>query len=220
MTINPRVALVIAFCAAAFSSRVLEAQTCYGTPSRGGLSANYTRVSFGKSVGASGTLAGEHFAWTVGGRSVSYGPTTTGFGGDTRVAVALGAEHFRVCPALGLDYEQRDWTTKNGKVSTMQLAAGAGIGFGYEQSIGENVRIIPFANGRYQFSALKFDFSSSNSVSETTADTLSGVHVQYGLVAQFKSFYLGFMGERPLESGAASVARAFVGITFADRRKK
>ena len=210
---------IVAF--AAIVVRPLKAQTCYGTPSRGGLSAHYGRTSFGESIGASGTLGGEHLALTIGGRSVSYSTSTTGFGGDTRLALALGASSFKICPAIGLDYEQRKWTPgQGGTLTTMQLSASVGVGLGYEFALRDNLRLIPFASGRYEFSVSKFDYVRANTETQTTGDTLSGMHAQYGVLLHLNNFYVGVLGERPISSSAASVARAFVGLTYSPRRKK
>ena len=219
--LGPRRALTAATVVAlSLPAHSLASQSCYGTPSRGGLSVNYARVAFGSGVGGSGTLAGEHVAWTVGGRSVKYGASTTGFGGDTRLAFAFGSSSIKVCPAIGLDYEQRQWTVGAGKLTTMQLSASGGIGAGYDVLVGDNFHVIPFASGRYQFALVKFDFSAANAATQTTADTLSGVHVQYGALVQRKAVFAGFVGERRPPSASASVFRAFAGITFATPRKK
>ena len=216
----PRALAALAIVAVVTPTHLLRAQTCYGTPSRSSLSANYARVTFGTSVGATGTLAGQRVALSLGGRSVSYGSSTSGFGADTRFSIALGSDKLKICPAIGLDFEQREWTVAPGKVTTMQLGASGGVGIGYEHMIGDNIHIIPFANGRYQFTLSKFDFSASDALSQTTADTLSGVHIQLGVVAQLGQFYIGAMGDNLVTSGAASMGRVFAGITFATSRKK
>ena len=219
MTYARGIALIACFLGSAVVTP-LFAQTCFGTPSRGGVSADYGRVSFGNTVGATGTLAGSRTAYSVGVHSVTLGSKSKGYGGDGRFAVRIGAGRVSICPAVGLGFGQSTWNASTADLKSTTLTGRAGIGFGLEQSGVGKLSIIPFVAVQYAFAAVKYNVTGSDVDTQTTGDTLSGAGVQFGLLARYHIVYVGFIGDRDLTASSPSAVRGILGVTFPMSIKK
>lgn len=203
----------------AVAGKALQAQTCYGTPPRGGAVFELGKVNFGKATGLSGALAGERFAFGAGFRSVSRGPQASGYEGDVRFSLVLGGGHLQVCPGLGFIFQHNKWDAPLGTLTSNGLAAWGGVGAGYEQKVWRDFNVIPFAGVRFAFNVVKYDFAATGSDVRTTGDTLSRGELQYGLLGRYKIVYAGYLVDHALKSSPPFLARWVLGLTLPVREE-
>ncbi len=194
--------------------RASDAQTCLGTPPRGGISADYGKVSFGTAYGGTATYAGSHTAISLSAHAADYGSTLSGVGGDGRFALIIGAGRVAICPNIGIGLDHRTWKPSTVTLTSNQLTGTAGVSVGWEQPIVGQFSVIPFAGVRYAFSVVKYDVTGTDIDTQTTGDTLSGPEAHYGVVARYNIVYAGFVGDRTFTSSNPSSARWLVGVTF------
>lgn len=192
----------------------LRAQTCYGTPPRGGVAVDVGKVGFGTTTGATGAYAGNRIAFGAGFRTLDRGSSISGTGGDVRFALVLGSGRLQVCPGLGFEFEQSTWNAPPGTLKSSSLTGWGGIGAGFEQPVYRDFNLIPFASVRFAFTVVKYDFSTTNSDVVTTGDTLSRGEIRYGLLGRYKIAYLGFIADHPLKSAPPFMARWVIGLTL------
>ena len=199
------------------SSSQLQAQACFGTPSRTNVAYEYGMFSFGQSNGASAALVGRRTALAIAARTGDIGDLSLQ-GGDLRFSLGLPVGKVQICPALGVGYksltsEPAPEFSINSK--TLSLRAGAGIGI--EQHVYAGVSLIPFVAARYEFNLIYINVDAPNSDPDTdiSGDTLSVVNFEYGLTATWKMLYVGIAAQRNDDSGDRPYfARYVLGFTF------
>lgn len=191
----------------------IGAQTCFGTPSRGGLAGDFGKIAFGSSVGATAAYAGSRAAIGAGFHSIKVGDASKGISADGRLALVIRASKLSICPALGVAYEKLKWEAGPGDIQSQYLIATPGLGVGFEFPIGTQFSVTPFGGARYSYAIVKYDFDSEGDA-ETTGDTLSGPEMQYGLMLRLNVLYGGFSGNRAFSASNPSSTRFFVGVTL------
>jgi hypothetical protein len=207
--------LVLLLGAAVAPERALHAQTCYGTPRRGGLAFEYGDIPFGNTVGVGGALAGKHVAFGAGYRHLDLGSATSGNGGLARLALVLGSR-VQVCPGLSLDYEQQRWESRrSGTMTSRQLTGRAGVGIGGEVPVYRGLAVIPFVVGQYAYTAVAYDLDVPNADAQITGDTTSRGDLEYGALARFRFLYGGATASHFAQKGQPYRTRFVIGVTFA-----
>ncbi len=209
------------------SSRAVHAQVCFGTPSHGGISYDRGAAFAGYSNGATATVAGQHVAFSVGGRVLEKVPASTTQSGDARFSLQFGASRVTVCPGLGIGYRHSVWDAPANRgvdfnVTTHAVAARAGVSVGIEQPVYRGASIIPFVGARYAFRLYYLDTKATSGAVSASGDTTSSMEIEYGLTVRYSLVYLGWSalhdtdrpGTRPIAS------RLFVGVTWGSGKRK
>ncbi len=193
---------------------VAQAQAaCHGTPRGLSLAYEYGRLTAGNSQGVALTLPKVRLAARV--RDIDESLSGQEF--DVRFSVPIGTSKFQVCPLLGATYGQDEWdfsTTSSMTTQTLALRAGAAVGGEFPVAAG--LSAIPFVQVAYQFRAVKFDIDDAVGNIETSADTVSGVDIEYGLVGRYRNFFAGVAANRSddTEGLRPYQARWILGFSF------
>ena len=202
------------------SAPSLGAQICSGTPAISNVQFNYDQLAVGNSYGGVGTLVGQKFASGLALTYRNITPNLTGFEGQLRFSGIVGSSRFKVCPGVRLGYARDTWDVRSGlSVTTNLIGLGAGVGVGYEQPIVKGLYLIPYANVGYGFNLTLFNVAATNASTNVTADTVSGLTVEYGVLAHYRFVFAGWAASRaPGTTGTnPSSTRIIVGATFSDR---
>ena len=202
------------FCVAATSAK---AQLCHGSPPGISVAYEHGTTSAGSSEGIVATLR----AIQLGARIHEVGPNFTGQEGSLRFSLGLGSSRVQVCPMLGVAYGQDTWDYAPGSSLDMKtLTARGGGGIGFLQPVYKDLAINPFIVVQYQFSAMKFEDAAVDD-GEFSADTLSDVDIEYGLVAHYRFLYAGVAAHRFADDEGLNpyLARWIFGFSFSGLRK-
>ena len=167
---------------------------CHGTPGGMTLAYEYGMLTTGNSQGVALTLPGIRLA----GRMRDIDETLSGQEFDARFSLPIGTSKIKVCPLVGATYGKDEWDYDASSTMTIQtLAIRAGGAIGWEFPVVAGLSAIPFIQVAYQFKAVKFDVEGvPGSQIETSADTVSGVDIEYGLVGRYRNFFAGFAANR------------------------
>ena len=95
--------------------------------------------------------------------------------------------------------------------------------FGFEQEVYNGVSLIPFLGVDYDFTAFVFTLDTPDaSEDELSGDTLSHVNIQYGFIAQYKTFYAGMSADRYSDTKGINQyqARWVVGVSFGNSSRQ
>lgn len=200
------------FLVAASSAR---AQVCHGTPRRGGVAYEYAKLSVGNSHGVSGALAGGRTALGVTLRLREITSQRSGQEANVRFSMLFPASRLQICPGLGFGYQRDQTDDAQLALTTTRLAARAGAGVGLEQHVYKGVNVIPFVVVQYEFALKHFKLNAPGNQSES-ADTLSHVDIEYGLIGRYRFVYGGIAANRSsaTEGVRPLAARYVVGLTF------
>lgn len=194
--------------------RALRAQTCYGTPRRGGLAFERGNISFGHSNGVGGAIAGNRFGLGANYRHYDRGPQTTGNGGLARFALIFNVKYVQVCPGLSVDFEREQWqSTRSGTLTSNQLTGRAGVGVGGEIPVYGALGVMPFVVAQYAFRTVAYDLNAPNTNAQLTGDTTSTGDIEYGLLAHYSVVYGGVIGDHYTEKGRPYRLRFVIGLT-------
>lgn len=191
-------------------------QMCHGSPQGISVAYEHGTTSGGTSDGVVATLR----SIQLGARVVEAAPTISGQEGSLRFALGIGTSRFQVCPILGASYRQETWDylpTASLDMKTITIRGGGGVGF--MQPVYKDLAINPFLTIQYQFSATKFESASSDG--EFTADTLSDVEIEYGVVAHYRFLYAGIAAHRLADDEGTRpyLARWILGFSISGLRK-
>jgi hypothetical protein len=190
------------------------AQTCRGMPRGGGIALVRGDVYLGPTYG----VALSKGIFGVGFNSLSGEAGNTAWDANLRFTLARGIGKFQVCPSLGLEYMNATSEFSDGSELTSRTGtAAAGVGLGFEQEVYNGISLIPFLALDYQFTAIAFSLDApDDGESSLSGDTLSHVNIQYGGLAKYQSFYVGFSADRfsDTEGSRPYRARLFVGFAF------
>jgi hypothetical protein len=186
---------------------------CHGTPR--GLTAayEYGKLTSGNSQGIAVTLPGVRLAARV--RDID--ETLSGQEFDVRFSLPIGTSKFQVCPLLGIGYGRDEWDfSTSSSMTTQTLALRGGAAVGGEFSLTAGLSAIPFVQVAYQFRAVKFDVEDAGGDVEASADTVSGVEIEYGLVGRYRNFFAGVAANRSddTEGIRPYQARWILGFSF------
>ena len=192
----------------------LRAQMCFGTPQRGGIAADFGKIDFGSTVGATAAYAGDRVAFGAGFHTVDRGSSTSGTAGAARFALVFGGKTVQICPGLGFEFRSIKWTSAAGKLTSSHLTGWGGVGVGLEQPVYRGFSVIPFASVRFAFTAVKYDLGGATSEVTTTGDTVSRGEIQYGVLGRYKIIYGGFIADHALKNAPPFLARWVLGLTF------
>lgn len=121
---------------------------------------------------------------------------------------------------IGVALRQDTWDYEPGSsldIKTLTARGGAGIGF--MQPVYGELAINPFVVVQYQFSAMKFEDDASGD-GTFSADTLSDVDIEYGLVAHYRFVYAGVAAHRLADDDGLRpyLARWIFGFSFSGFR--
>jgi hypothetical protein len=200
----------------------LGAQVCVGTPSQSSIAYGFDKYSVGSANGGTASLVGSHFAASLGGSYRSINSTVSGFGGLLGLHGIIGASKLTICPGIAIGFTRDTWDPRAGLSTTINTAAaGLGVGVGYEQEVGP-VAISPFARVGYGYNLVVYDLTATNATTDVTGDTLSGLTMDYGVIAQYRRFFAGFSATRlPGQEGSnPNAVRAILGVTFSERGRR
>jgi len=195
----------------------LDAQVCHGTPAAGGVEYNYQKFSVGTANSGIATWAAKRVAIAGGFALRTVTPDFKGQDAHLRISGVFGSSRFSVCPGIRVGYQRDTWDAEPGvALKTNSLSLGGGVGFGYEQPVYNELSIAPFVVAGYQFNAVHYDLEATNSETDVTGDTLSGLAIEYGIVARYRVAYVGFAASRAPETEGRhpTSTRFIVGITF------
>lgn len=201
----------------------LGAQVCVGTPSRSSIAYGYDKYSVGNANGGTASLVGSRFAASLGGNIRSISSDVSGFSGQLGLHGIIGASRFTICPGLTLGYTRDTWDPRAGLSASINMAAvNPGVGVGFEQEVGGGVSVSPFARVGFGYNLVVYDLSATNSETDVTGDTLSGVTIEYGAIAQYGRFFGGFATSRlPGQEGRnPNALRVILGATFSERVRR
>lgn len=197
----------------------LDAQTCRGMPRGGGIALVRGDVYLGPTYG----VAVSKGIFGAGFNSLSGEAGNTAWDANLRFTLALGSSKFQVCPSLGLEYMNGTSEFSDGSELTSRTAtAAAGVGFGFEQEVYKGISLIPFLGVDYHFTAIAFSIDAPDgSDNSLSGDTLSHVNIQYGGLATYQSFYVGFSADRFSDTKGSRPyrARLFLGYAFGGASK-
>jgi hypothetical protein len=205
------------------TTNTLGAQVCRGTPSTSNVSYSFEQMSVGTSNGGSVAFVGSRFAAAIDGRYRSITADNTGMEGLLHLSGVLGTSRLSICPGIRLGVVHDSWNVRSGlSVTSNTIVTGAGVGLGYEQPIGKDFSIAPFGNVGFGFNAVIYSVTATNATTNVTADTLSGLTADYGVVLQYSRVYAAYAASRAPGSGGKnpSAARYIIGVTFGDRRSR
>jgi len=195
------------------------AQTCRGMPRGGGIAVVRGDVYLGSTYGV--TLSKGIFG--AGFNSLSGEAGNTAWDANLRFTLARGIGQFQVCPSLGLEYMNATSEFSDGsKLTSRTGTAAAGVGLGFEQEVYKGISLIPFLGVDYHFTAIAFSLDApDDGESSLSGDTLSHVNIQYGGLAKYQSFFLGFSADRFSDTKGSRPyrARLFLGFAFGGGNK-
>lgn len=207
-----RLGLVVAFLTTISGAAKAQA-ACHGTPR--GLTAayEYGKLTSGNSQGIAVTLPGVRLAARV--RDID--ETLSGQEFDVRFSLPIGTSKFQVCPLLGIGYGRDEWdfsTSSSMTTQTLDLRGGAAVGGEFPLTAGFSA--IPFVQVAYQFRAVKFDVEDAGGDVKASADTVSGMEIEYGLVGRYRNFFAGVAANRSddTEGLRPYQARWILGFSF------
>ena len=199
------------------ASNKLQAQACFGTPSRTNVAYEYGMLSFGQSNGVSAALVGGRTALGLALRTGEIDDLDMQ-GADLRFSLKVPAGRVQICPALGVGYKSlTSEPATDFKINSKTLSLRAGAGVGIEQEVYAGISLIPFVAARYEFSLVYIDVDAPNADpdDEISGDTLSRVDFEYGLTATWRMLYVGIAAQRNSDSGSRPYfARYILGFTF------
>ena len=176
-----------------FSAAANAQAACHGTPRGMTVAYEYGKLTGGNSQGVAVTLP----SLRLGARMRDLGDNYTGNEFDLRVSVPIGPSTLKICPLIGATYGKDEWNFDATSTMTSQtLALRAGGAIGGEFPVAAGFSAIPFVQVAYQFRAVKFDVEATSGNIETSADTVSGVDIEYGLVGRYRNFFAGFAANR------------------------
>ena len=197
---------------------VVQAQICAGTPRGGGIAFEYGTSAVGHTQGLSASLGGGRHSFGAAYRHRTLEEDATGNEARIRYSLGFGAGPLQICPGLGLGFIRDTWNAQNDvTLHTSALSGRAGVGIGLEQAVYKGFAVIPFAVVHYEFTAIKFDLDApAGTETDISGDTLSGVDIEYGLLARYKFVYGGIAAQRNTERSGNRpyLARWIVGFTF------
>lgn len=213
MTCFPRSRVLFAatFLVLATTAVDAGAQTCRGMPRGGGIA--YARgLSF---TGYTNGVALSKGVLGLGFNSLSETVGVSGWDANLRFTLPLGTSKFQICPGLGLEYKNDDMVLNDQDVKTRTATAAAGVSFGSEWDVAKGVSLIPFIGIDYNFNAIVFSVETDGE-EELSGDTLSKVNINYGGLAKYKSFYVGFTADRYSDAKGVNPRRArwLFGLAF------
>ena len=166
---------------------------CHGTPRGTTLAYEYGKLSNGNTQGVAATFA----VVRLGARMRDLGEDFSGQEVDLRLSAPIGTSRFKVCPLLGVGYTRDEWDFEATSTMTSQtLALRGGVAVGAEFPVAAGFAAIPFVQVAYRFAATKFDIDSPSGEIETSADTASGVDIEYGVVGRYRNFFAGVAASR------------------------
>ena len=190
------------------------AQTCRGMPRGGGIAFVRGDVYLGPTYGValSKGFVGAGF------NSLSGDDGNKAWDANLRFTLPLGASKFQVCPSLGLEYMNATSEFSDGsQLKAHTATAAAGVGLGFEQEVYKGISLIPFLGVDFHFTAVGFSLDAPDDTENSlSGDTLSHVNIQYGGLAKYQSFYVGFSADRfsDTEGSHPYRARLFLGFAF------
>jgi hypothetical protein len=213
-----RPAFIVAFAATALlvgSAQSLQAQVCFGNPSRGGISyVNGKGYGTTKSNGGQLSYAPGRFAIVIGGRTIDASDDEDGFGAALRLGLVFGSK-LRVCPTVGVGFDRLEWEPDaSTKVTTSQLIARGGIGVGYDIVPVSKLGIAPFIIGEFVERGNYFKTEVSNSDATNSGDYKGKAEATLGIIAHFSRIFLGASASHKLEKGAADERLIYGGFAF------
>ena len=209
-----RLAAVSIVVMSAICASTVQAQSCYGTPSRSSVAYDYGRVTLGEFHGGSATLIGARTALALSARVGSIDDLDVQEGA-LRFGLQLPAGKVQICPALGLGLSRLTSETPQYDLASNILSLRAGVGVGIEQEVYRGISLIPFLAARYEFNVLYVTVDAPNADVLESGDTTSTVDFEYGLMASWKILYMGIAAQRNLDSGDRPYfARYVLGFTF------
>ena len=220
---RPAVAALLLGVAVSVSSGVLAAQSCNGTPTLSGMAYELGSYATGTSHGVALTKVGRRVALGADAKYRGVTSSLTGVEGNVRLSGIFGSSRFSVCPGLGLGVIHDTWDVRSAlSLRTTTVGANAGFGFGYEQPLTKDVYLIQFERVGFGYSAILYSITASNANTDVTADTLSGVSADYGVLLHYRHVYTGFAASRApgSQGGRPSVSRILFGVSFSDRGRR
>ena len=186
---------------------------CHGTPRGLAVAYEYGKLTSGNSQGIAVTLPGVRFA----ARMRDIDETLSGQEFDVRFSLPIGTSKFQVCPLLGVGYGRDEWEfSASSSMTTQTLALRGGAAVGGEFPLRAGLSAIPFLQVAYQFRAVKFDVEDAGGDVEASADTVSGMEIEYGLVGKYRNFFAGVAANRNKDTEGIRPyqARWILGFSF------
>jgi len=186
---------------------------CHGTPRGLAVAYEYGKLTSGNSQGIAVTLPGVRFA----ARMRDIDETLSGQDFDVRFSLPIGTSKFQVCPLLGVGYGRDEWEfSASSSMTTQTLALRGGAAVGGEFPLRAGLSAIPFLQVAYQFRAVKFDVEDAGGDVEASADTVSGMEIEYGLVGKYRNFFAGVAANRNKDTEGIRPyqARWILGFSF------
>jgi len=186
---------------------------CHGTPRGLAVAYEYGKLTSGNSQGIAVTLPGVRFA----ARMRDIDETLSGQEFDVRFSLPIGTSKFHVCPLLGVGYGRDEWEfSASSSMTTQTLALRGGAAVGGEFPLRAGLSAIPFLQVAYQFRAVKFDVEDAGGDVEASADTVSGMEIEYGLVGKYRNFFAGVAANRNKDTEGIRPyqARWILGFSF------
>ncbi|NJD10800.1 MAG: hypothetical protein FIB01_10350 [Gemmatimonadetes bacterium] len=194
------------------------AQACNGTPRGSGLAAEYGVLAEGNTYGAALHQAGSLMAFGLGYRRRDVAADYSGHEGFLRTGLVLGGK-FQICPGIQLGFQRDTWQVGDGvTLNANHLAGSAGVSAGLEQRLIGDLALIPYAGARYVFNILAYQLDAGPDETNVTGDTLSNMHLDYGVMLGYGKVFGGYAVSMNLDTKRPYIGRFVLGLSFGGGR--
>ena len=201
------------------AAQVAEAQTCNGSPNGSSLAYEFGSMYHVSTQGAHASLVGSGMGLDASAGVISSSEfDVTGEQGSVRFSLLLGSKGkgLRICPGIGLGVLHQNLDVEPG-VTVNQITAGgrASLGLGYLLPAYAGIELSPFVLGQYEYSATLYDLEDQQTDPNEAGDLRGQMELQYGLVARFKTLFVGFASHLTMDDpGGLYLTRFMAGFTF------
>jgi hypothetical protein len=197
----------------AFAS-LADAQSCLGTPRRGGVSYVNGAHAFGTSHGGAAVFTPGREAFGVGAHVTDNGANESGYGGTFRFSFVRGTP-VQVCPTLAVGFEQREWKPNPTTLLTSNEFSGrAGVAAGYDYTLAKDLGIAPFVAVEYVHRITALNLRQRGFDVEDSNLDRGGAEVTYGVMVRYWRVFAGASAVHSFEAGPPTARRVFAGFSF------
>jgi hypothetical protein len=192
----------------------LAAQVCHGTPNGGGVAYELGSLPFAESSHGASLALGSSKVFGANFRMNDMGNDVSVMNGGVRFSLVFGKSALKICPGVGLGFQQESADPDpNVSVTGTTLAGRGHLGVGYEVPEYRGIGLIPFLVGTYQLAATRFQLDDGDAEVDDAGDVRSSFDVEFGGIARYKMVYLGWVQNLDVENGPY-MGRLIVGFAF------